>query len=112
MTTNIRIRTERFVGDVWECCRLFSASVTGGCRTELRNQSVGGQTGSKHTQEGGWGLGIDLWFDSSVQREPAITWLKARGWSVYIGDDYAPQRLHTQAFAYGERPPAIEEVQA
>ena len=111
MTANITIKTERFLSDVWECCRVFRASVTGGCRTDTRNKAVGGTAGSKHTQPGGWGLACDLWFDDAADREPAIQWMKGRGWNVYVGANYKPQRLHTQAFAYGESPPAIEEIE-
>jgi len=103
-----RAMTEHFLADIWDCCRIYQSSVMSGFRTIDHNRNVGGHEDSKHTEHGGWGLSVDLWFDDPGDRPVAMEWLHDRNWHTHVGELYDDRRLHVQAMAYGRKPPNQE----
>ena len=95
----------QFLGWVWKACHAYNASVTSGCRTELRNEEVSPGVPSKHTFRHGWGMACDLWFDKPKDRDRFITFHeKHPRYHIYVGPDYDPHQLHVQGWKYQERP--------
>ena len=95
---------ERFLGFVWRVALQYNASVKSGCRSSVHNLEVGGHPQSKHTFHGGWGMGVDLWFDDPDDRPKAIERLAAAGYHPVVKSHYKKQQLHVQGWAFGEEP--------
>jgi hypothetical protein len=94
-----------FLVFAWQLCHEYNGSVTSGCRTSLRNANVGGHRDSKHTWRGGWGMAVDIVFDTALECEAAkreVDSIPEVYW--YQGPDYHPTRLHVQGWAVGEWP--------
>jgi hypothetical protein len=94
--------TREFLNDMWELADHWRGSITSGCRTVARNTRAGGNPKSRHLFEFGWGLAVDLVFDTNTGREAARVDAEAQGWHTYVGSTYGSRRLHVQAFAPGK----------
>lgn len=100
--------TGKFLTDVWEVCAIYNGSITSGIRSDAHNAFVGGHAQSRHRYASGWGLACDVWLDNPDDRPAAKVEMANRGWYTYVGDDYAPNRIHFQAFQAGKPLPTLE----
>lgn len=98
------VRVEAFLVFVWRLCLRYDGSVTSGCRSTARNESVGGHPKSKHTFAGGWGMGLDVMLEDPAKRELVAQDCRVEGYHPVIKANYAPGQIHIQGWAYGQTP--------
>ena len=100
------VKVEAFVGFCWRLAFKHDGSITSGCRSRQRNQTVGGSVDppSKHTFAGGWGMACDFMFDTEQGLKQARAEADAKGYHTYRGESYAPTQLHVQGWLVGQDP--------
>lgn len=98
------------VGDflvfAWQVCEIYNGSITSGCRSKKRNKEIGAEDESKHTFAFGWGMGVDIVFDTEEGKRAAVAYIKLHKpqYHVYIGTNYSPERIHLQGWQYQQKP--------
>lgn len=79
--------------DIFAICAKHNGSVTGGPRTELRNNIVGGVDNSYHLWSRG-GLGVDIAFDTFEDRTAGIAAFQRMDYEVL--DHYEDGHIHVE----------------